>query len=327
MGQASGTSLIPSRSHAPEHTGQRPTPHRAFTLIELLVVIAIIAVLLAILLPALASARATARGAICLSRMRQVTVGWAMYADANDDISVPGQVGRFADPARNLFPVGNGIQYRPRWYVQMGAEAGFHALRNPLPDPAFEHSAQIGNEVFLCPEAADWTSTRNSPYGYNYQFLGNARFLNDAESDGFVNFPVRTSTINASGTVLSADCMGSAAGKPARARLPNQPDGSRHPQLLALGGHAYSLDPPRLTPQGDFCDQQNPGPQHRSAPDPRHLRRANVAFCDGHVHSMTLDSLGYITNPDGAVAAFDPRATNTIFSGDQHDRDVPPVLR
>ena len=327
VGQAGGASLIPICLRIPEHAGPRPSSRAAFTLIELLVVIAIIAVLLAILLPALASARATARGTMCLTRMRQVTVGWALYADANDDISVPGQVGRFADPAMNLYPVGNGIQYRPRWYVQMGIEAGFHALRNPSPDPAFEHSAQIGSDVFLCPEAADWTSTRNSPFGYNYQFLGTARFLNDAESDGFVNFPVRASTIDASATVLSADCMGSAAGKPAVLRQPNRADGSRHPQLLAMGGHGYSLDPPRLTPDGDFCDPQNPGEQHRSAPDPRHLRRANVAFCDGHVKSMTLQDMGYVVKPDGAVAGFDPAASNALFSGDRADRDVPDVIR
>ncbi len=305
--------------------GEVPRRPGTFTLIELLVCIAIIALLIGILLPALAAARATARGTVCLSRMQQVSIGWQLYADANDDISVPGQVGRYADPAKNVYWVGNGTQYRPRWYVQMGAEAGFFALKNPLPDPAFEHSAQIGSDVFLCPEAAEWTSTRNNGFGYNYQFLGNARFLHDLEADGFVNFPRRTNTVDGAATVLFADAMGSAAGKARRARVPNLADGSRHPQLLAMGGHGYSLDPPRLRPEGDFCDPQNPGALHRSGPDPRHSRKANTAFCDGHAEAMSTEALGYVTAPDGSYTAFDAAASNALFSGDRRDRDVPQV--
>ena len=300
---------------------------RAFTLIELLVVIAIIALLIGILLPALGAARTSARSVVCLSRMQQVSLGWRLYADSNDDISVPGQVGRFAQFEKNIYDVGNGQQYRPRWYVQMGVETRFYALRNPLPEQSAEHSAQIGNEVFLCPEASDWTSTRNNGYGYNYQFLGNARFVNDDEGRGFVNFPVRTSRVDPSGTVLFADAMGSAGGKPRLARTPNLNDGSRHPMLTALGGHGYSLDPPRLTVQGDFCDPQNPGGEHRSAPHARHGRKVNVAFADEHVEAMTPAEMGYVERGDGAFEAFAAGASNALFSGDRTDRDVPAVMR
>ena len=59
----------------------RLTSFRAFTLIELLVVIAIIAILAALLLPALGLAKAKAQGITCLGHVKQLTLGWGLYAD------------------------------------------------------------------------------------------------------------------------------------------------------------------------------------------------------------------------------------------------------
>jgi prepilin-type N-terminal cleavage/methylation domain-containing protein/prepilin-type processing-associated H-X9-DG protein len=57
----------------------------AFTLIELLVVIAIIAILAAILFPVFAQAREKARSVSCLSNVKQLTLGWVMYAQDYDE--------------------------------------------------------------------------------------------------------------------------------------------------------------------------------------------------------------------------------------------------
>ncbi len=57
----------------------------AFTLIELLVVIAVIAILMAILMPALSRAREQGKRISCLSNVKQLTMGWILYADDNDD--------------------------------------------------------------------------------------------------------------------------------------------------------------------------------------------------------------------------------------------------
>ncbi len=59
--------------------------NRGFTLIELLVVIAIIAILAAILFPVFARAREKARQTSCLSNIKQLMIGIAMYAQDYDE--------------------------------------------------------------------------------------------------------------------------------------------------------------------------------------------------------------------------------------------------
>jgi len=60
---------------------------RGFTLIELLVVIAIIAILAAILFPVFAQARESARKTMCLSNVKELALGWLMYAQDYDESS------------------------------------------------------------------------------------------------------------------------------------------------------------------------------------------------------------------------------------------------
>jgi prepilin-type N-terminal cleavage/methylation domain-containing protein/prepilin-type processing-associated H-X9-DG protein len=69
------------RNHLRKPTG--------FTLIELLVVIAIIAILAAILFPVFAQARESARMTSCLSNVKQLTLGWMMYAQDWDETYMP----------------------------------------------------------------------------------------------------------------------------------------------------------------------------------------------------------------------------------------------
>ncbi len=86
----------------------RPSPPRrtGFTLVEILVVTGLIALLISILLPALNSARQSARQTMCLSQLRQIGQGIAIYAvdgrqqtPAWSGYQVAGQWGTPADGA------------------------------------------------------------------------------------------------------------------------------------------------------------------------------------------------------------------------------------
>jgi prepilin-type N-terminal cleavage/methylation domain-containing protein/prepilin-type processing-associated H-X9-DG protein len=285
----------------------------AFTLLELLVVIAIIALLTAILLPSFGAARRAARASVCASNLRQVGLGWQYYLAANQDVAPAARPGRLGGD--DVYFVGNGYKYRPRWLVSLGAAVEIYAFECPSREDVHQ---QIDNRLLVCPEVSDWVSERNGTYGYNFQFLGNAR----TDSQGiFLSYPVRADVLKSAETVVAADSLGTAAHFPASERGPNINDGTA--DVTAAGNHAYMLDPPRLTAESDYCDDNEPG--IRGGPHARHSDRASFLFADAHVGALAPEQVGYGVRADGSFEWDGNHVHNRFFSGAGSDDDPPSV--
>ena len=288
---------------------------RGFTLVELLVVIGIIAILISILLPVLSRARRSAATVKCASNLRQLAMGWRIYCESGKGWSVPARLPEIPG-SRNLYDLGMGLTYRPRWYEILGAQTRTFAFAEPL--PADIDDRQVEKELYVCPSVPEWTNCRNLSYGYNFQFLGNERLKE--RGNGFIHYPVAASRIKAAETVLAADSMGTAAGHPRSRRHAYMLDGSS--DLNAWANHGYTIDPPRLTADSDYGTHNHRMASARSAPDPRHNGKANAAFCDGRVELLSLQELGYVVSVDESVGI---NGDNKRFSGTGRDDDPPSI--
>jgi prepilin-type N-terminal cleavage/methylation domain-containing protein len=181
---------LPHVNRAAEATLSGPNARaRAFTLVELLVVIGIIAALIAILLPALNRAREQARRIKCLSNIRQLSMGWLMYANDN----------------RGHFAVANGgildhtttgdnwANYESRQFWWLTNSAGYQPT-----GPAINVTTGMiwpyikDRRAYICPDDpqqlfnANGVNARLQPSGYSYGengYLGFFAIVNGRQVD------------------------------------------------------------------------------------------------------------------------------------------------
>jgi len=122
----------------------------AFTLVELLVVIAIISILAAMLVPALNNARRSARLAQCQNNLRQFGIYFAVYANANADVT--------PETART--------SNVPIWHTLVSAVMDIPASSYPTNSPG----ADFG--IWRCPENREQARVLSNASGDAYLSYG-----------------------------------------------------------------------------------------------------------------------------------------------------------
>jgi len=180
---------------------------RGFTLIELLVVIAIISILAAVLFPVFARARENARRASCMSNLKQIGLGFLMYAQDYD-----GVFPKIGYDVGVVVPYPNGDDGPAYWPVRI-----------------YPYTKSV--QVFDCPSSSKvWGGDANSAYSIGY---GANDYL-------LWNNPQQDSVDKPSQTLLIADSDGSLSYSVEIAWDPNRWIADRHlngANLLFCDGH------------------------------------------------------------------------------------------
>ncbi len=223
---------------------------RGFTLIELLVVIAIISLLMAILMPALGKARETARTSVCLSQIRQITLGAISYASQNKGHLPPNH-----NNASNSY----GCVDQPYTWTP-GPHVGFYALSeryvsfNLFFCPS-NNVPNLSNKTALTAPAGSPAGTRHARGGYMW------RFVRDNDSSPNNSVP---------GTTFAG-----------LARLD---------QGQIIPGIARPLSPSRTAYAGDqlLGYRSNVTPFNLGTAGQVHKTGANVGYYDGHAQYRNI---------------------------------------
>jgi prepilin-type N-terminal cleavage/methylation domain-containing protein/prepilin-type processing-associated H-X9-DG protein len=250
-----------------------------FTLIELLVVIAIIAILAAMLLPALSKAKAKAKAIQCVSNMRQVLLANRMYLDENNGTIVPYYYLRSLlgtgfspyDPSTYVVTIPNTVSWEDMFRLKGYAPSRW---------------------IFDCPSVRSVASSAAASTASSNNVLGIGISYSEYSKEFGIGGVLRkeSQVLKPSSFVAFADA-GSVASDPSS---PNYVPADSDAWIEIEGAGGGSFRSPRPSPllANAVCV-------------PRHAKRANAGFLDGHVETRKNSQLGFSSpypNPTDSAA-------------------------
>ena len=236
----------------PSSEGERARPRFGFTLIELLVVVAIIGILASLLLPVLSRARGAAHSAKCIGNLRQIGVANRLYLE--DTGAYP------------LFFDQRVVDVPNRFWAELLQPYALHSWFEPLYRcPGYPNS----NIVYRLIQGS-WRLSKGS-YDMNVDGSGNG-----ANSLGVGRIwtdygtgapkPVKESEVAAASDLI---LFGDASTAPG----------------VVYGRSHLNFREYQVNTTGSMRERQ------QAEEARRHRGLFNIAFCDGHVESMRINSL------------------------------------
>lgn len=255
-------------------TKQPSRPLRGFTLIELLVVIAIIAILAAILFPVFAKAREKARQTTCLSDEKQIGLGVLQYVQDYDE--------KYPQCIDAQHPDGT----HKAWYdmVQPYIKNG----------ELYQGQSYGRGGVFDCPSWPD-DFGQGDKYGASDGLFVNNYNANDPTK---VQSPWSLSAVDApADKIMIAEKGRNGARWGYETFLTLQ--GWWATSVMTAGAYDPAKDNSTISVQPNMDRDNSMGDTSWEGGRTvryRHTDALNVAFCDGHVKSMTKGSIKWYKN-------------------------------
>ncbi len=224
--------------------------HKGFTLIELLVVLAVIALLMGILMPTLVAARQMGRRLVCLSNLRQMVIAADHYLAVNNEYY---PLASFVDKSQ----AADDVQYNYEWDFSKVYELG--KMTECKPGALWQGDTNL--KIQQCPAFKGNDNSLGDPFtGYNY----NVSFI------GGILVRAQNGTLTGVNSTRALDVK-----KPARCVIfgdGEYEDGANKFMRSPWLGKLETQDDLKLKPYGTQGF--------------RHLRKTNVAYCDGRAETL-----------------------------------------